>query len=62
MSRGPHAGRVGRSLLSTYFLCFVAFLYAPLVVLVMFAFNSGAIPTLPIWGFSTKWFQPAFDH
>jgi spermidine/putrescine transport system permease protein len=38
----------------------VLFLYAPLVVLVIFAFNSGSIPTLPIRGLSTRWFSQAF--
>jgi spermidine/putrescine transport system permease protein len=39
----------------------VVFLYAPLAVLVVFAFNSGTIPSLPIKGFSTKWFSLAFS-
>jgi spermidine/putrescine transport system permease protein len=54
-------GRAGKALLSGYFGLLVAFLYAPLVVLVVFAFNSGNIPTLPIKSFSTKWFSTAFS-
>ncbi len=54
-------GRAGRTLLSTYFGLLLLFLYAPLVVLVIFAFNSGTIPTLPIKSFSTKWFSAAFS-
>jgi spermidine/putrescine transport system permease protein len=53
-------GRTGKTLLTGYFGLLVAFLYAPLVVLVVFAFNSGNIPTLPIKSFSTKWFSTAF--
>ena len=53
-------GRAGRTLLSTYFGLLLVFLYAPLVVLMIFAFNSGTIPTLPIKSFSTKWFSAAF--
>src|SRR5438105_11388112 len=53
-------GRLGKMLLSSYFVALVLFLYAPLVVLVVFAFNSGNIPTLPIESFSTKWFSAAF--
>jgi spermidine/putrescine transport system permease protein len=53
-------GRTGKALLSSYFVLLVLFLYAPLVVLVVFAFNSGNIPTLPIKSFSTKWFSAAF--
>jgi spermidine/putrescine transport system permease protein len=55
------AGRLGRALLSSYFALLVVFLYAPLVVLLVFAFNSGNIPTLPIKSFSTKWFSTAFS-
>ena len=54
-------GRLGRSLLSSYFVLLIIFLYAPLVVLLVFAFNSGDIPTLPIKSFSTKWFSAAFS-
>jgi spermidine/putrescine transport system permease protein len=54
-------GRLGKTLLSSYFGLLVVFLYAPLVVLVVFAFNSGTIPSLPIKSFSTKWFSLAFS-
>jgi spermidine/putrescine transport system permease protein len=54
-------GRLGKGLLSSYFVLLVIFLYAPLVVLVVFAFNSGTIPSLPIKSFSTKWFSAAFS-
>ena len=54
-------GRYGRLGLSTYFGALMLFLYAPLVVLVIFAFNAGNIPTLPIKSFSTKWFSTAFS-
>ncbi len=54
-------GRTGRAVLSTYFGLLVLFLYAPLIVLVVFAFNSGNIPSLPIESFSTKWFSSAFS-
>ncbi len=53
-------GRLGKTVLSTYFGVLILFLYAPLVVLLVFAFNSGNIPTLPIKSFSTKWFHAAF--
>lgn len=54
-------GRLGKAMLSSYFVLLVVFLYAPLVVLMVFAFNSGNIPTLPITSFSTKWFSAAFS-
>jgi spermidine/putrescine transport system permease protein len=53
-------GRLGRALLGSYFTLLLVFLYAPLIVLVVFAFNSGTIPSLPIKSLSTKWFSTAF--
>jgi spermidine/putrescine transport system permease protein len=55
-----HGHWFGRALLTSYFWAFVLFLFAPLVVLVLFAFNTSASPTLPIEGFSTHWFHQAF--
>ena len=52
--------RFGRVLLSLYFWAFILFLFAPLVMLVVFAFNKSASPTLPIEGLTTHWFQEAF--
>jgi spermidine/putrescine transport system permease protein len=54
-------GRYGRAALSGYVGLLTVFLYAPLVVLVIFAFNSSTIPALPIKSFSTKWFGIAFS-
>jgi spermidine/putrescine transport system permease protein len=54
--------RLGNSLLWLYFVLMVAFLFMPLAVLVLFAFNSGTTPTLPIEGFTTKWFADAFSN
>jgi spermidine/putrescine transport system permease protein len=54
-------GRTGKTLLSTYFGLLLVFLYAPLIVLMVFAFNSGTIPSLPIKSFSTRWFSAAFS-
>ena len=54
--------RLGSSLLWIYFILMVAFLFLPLAVLVLFAFNSGMTPTLPIQGFTTKGFVDAFSN
>ena len=54
-------GRLGKAMLSCYFVALIVFLYAPLLVLMVFAFNNGNIPTLPIKSFSTKWFSAAFS-
>jgi spermidine/putrescine transport system permease protein len=55
-------GRAARGFLTGYFFLLVVFLYAPLVVLVIFAFNKNDLPTLPITGFTTKWFHAAFGN
>lgn len=53
--------RLGRTALTAYFWVFVLFLFAPLAVLVTFAFNQSMSPTLPITGFTTHWFHQAFS-
>lgn len=50
-------GRTGRTLLGGYFVALVIFLYAPLVVLLLFAFNDSTVMAFPLKGFTTKWFQ-----
>jgi spermidine/putrescine transport system permease protein len=51
---------LGRIALGVYFWAFVLFLFTPLVVIVVFAFNRSPVPVLPITTFSTHWFQQAF--
>jgi spermidine/putrescine transport system permease protein len=53
--------RLGRLTIAAYFWAFIVFLFAPLVVLVIFAFNKSATPTLPIHAFSLRWFHLAFS-
>lgn len=36
---------------------FLLFLYAPILLLPIFAFNDGAIVAFPLAGFTTKWFE-----
>jgi spermidine/putrescine transport system permease protein len=55
-------GRLGKVILGGYFGLMVVFLYVPLVVLVIFAFNDAYIPALPFSGFTTKWFHAAFSN
>ena len=55
-------GALQRALLSVYFWGFICFLLAPLVVLVVFAFNDSTTPTLPLTGFTTDWFTEAFTN
>lgn len=42
--------------LRIYTYAYLMFLYAPVVLLPLFAFNSGTIISFPLQGFTTKWF------
>ena len=52
--------RLTAGALTVYFWTFIVFLFAPLAVLIIFAFNRSAVPVLPIAGLSVHWFQRAF--
>ena len=56
------AGRIARGILGGYFLLMVVFLYAPVVVLVIFSFNDNTTPTLPLAGFTTHWYHIALGN
>lgn len=56
------SGTVSRVVLYGYFWLFILFLLAPLVVLVVFAFNDSTTATLPIEGLTTSWFSEAFTN
>jgi spermidine/putrescine transport system permease protein len=55
-------GRLGTAILGTYFWLFVVFLFAPLIVLLVFSVNSSPTPTLPLTGISGHWFREAFSN
>lgn len=42
--------------LRTYAVLYLIFLYAPIVLLPLFAFNDGTIIAFPLQGFTTSWF------
>lgn len=54
--------KFGSAGLALYFWAFVVFLFAPLVVLLIFSVNKSPTPTLPLSGFSTRWFHQAFGN
>lgn len=43
--------------LRVYAMLYLVFLYAPILLLPLFAFNEGTIIAFPLQGFSTKWFE-----
>jgi spermidine/putrescine transport system permease protein len=49
--------RTGAWLLRSFFLLVVLFLYAPIVILLIFSFNDSAVPTFPLSGFTLHWYR-----
>ncbi len=43
--------------LRSYTIIYLIFLYAPILLLPLFAFNDGTIIAFPLKGFTTKWFE-----
>ena len=56
------ASKTGGRLLGGYFVLLAVFLYAPLAVMIIFAFDDSFVQTLPWSGFTTKWFSNAFSN
>ena len=54
--------RTGRWLLVTFFGLFLVFLYAPTIVLIVFSFNDSEIAALPFVGFTTRWYEAAWQE
>ena len=55
-------GRAARAGLAAWATAVVLFLWIPLVLICVYAFNSSNIQSWPIAGFSTKWFRAAWDN
>ncbi len=53
-------GRVTRALLSGYAIAIYVFLFAPIVLLVLFSFNANRYGTFPITGWTLTWYTQAF--
>ena len=49
--------RTGAWLLRAFFCLVVAFLYAPIVILLIFSFNDADIPAFPLSGFTLHWYH-----
>src|SRR5439155_26836716 len=47
----------GARLLRLFFIVVVAFLYAPIVILLIFPFNKSAVPTFPLSVFTLHWYR-----
>jgi spermidine/putrescine transport system permease protein len=49
--------RSGRNVLRVLFAGVIVFLYAPIVVLLIFSFNDSVLPTFPLHGFTLTWYR-----
>ena len=47
----------GKRLLRGLFALVVVFLYAPIVILLVFSFNNSALPSFPLSGFTLHWYH-----
>jgi spermidine/putrescine transport system permease protein len=54
--------RNGRRLLQALFVLVVVFLYAPIVILLVFSFNDSALPSFPLSGFTLHWYHQFIDN
>src|SRR5439155_2709814 len=50
----------GRWVLRGFFALVVAFLYAPIAILILFSFNKSVLPTFPLSGFTLDWYHQFF--
>lgn len=49
--------RSGARWLRVFFVAFVLFLYAPIVILLIFSFNDNSLPVFPLTGFTLQWYR-----
>jgi spermidine/putrescine transport system permease protein len=49
--------RTGAWVLRAFFFFVVLFLYAPIVILLIFSFNDSAVPAFPLSGFTFHWYH-----
>jgi spermidine/putrescine transport system permease protein len=47
----------GARLLRAFFAVVVVFLYAPIVILLIFSFNDSELPSFPLSGFTLRWYH-----
>jgi spermidine/putrescine transport system permease protein len=53
---------LGARILRVFFVLVLAFLYAPIAILLVFSFNSSAVPAFPLSGFTLHWYHQFFAN
>jgi spermidine/putrescine transport system permease protein len=56
------ASSAGRRTLNVFFILLLVFLYAPIVVLIVFSFNDSTLVSLPLAGFTTRWYRQLLQN
>jgi len=61
---GKHAGHhwTGEAPLFIYAICYLAFLYIPVLFLPLFSFNDSIYVAFPLKGFTVKWYGQMLDN
>ena len=54
--------RNGGRVLRGFFALVVAFLYAPILILVIFSFNDSDFPSFPLSGFTLRWYRQFIEN
>ena len=54
--------RPGKWVLRVFFVLVVAFLYAPIVILLIFSFNNSDVPAFPLSGFTLHWYRQFLEN
>jgi len=54
--------RFGTGFLASASMCVLAFLYLPITVLIVFSFNDSRILSLPLRGFTWKWYEALLNN
>ena len=49
--------KLGSRVMGAFFALVVVFLYAPIVILLIFSFNNSELPTFPLSGFTLHWYH-----
>jgi spermidine/putrescine transport system permease protein len=52
----------GARVLRAFFVLVVVFLYAPIVILLIFSFNKSQVPAFPLSGFTFQWYRDFFEN
>ncbi len=56
-----YLSRTGRRVLLVFFVGFIAFMYLPSILLVIFSFNASTIIAFPITSLTTSWYRAAWE-